>query len=204
MKKNSSFGQNSKNGSTSTKSSKNPNHSTNLFPSNIVSNYPSNNFTQHYLPIKIADEAKKKIMLIQNDKKEMGNNEMSKFHANYTPNMVVMQNPENIEKLNYQEEMPNNPNSTFYMNNQNDRQGQIKNIINYMNKMLQEQNMSHQIQMNKMLQEQNMSHQIQLNKHIQYIRKISKTKLSWSIMNLLQPKMNLLQPKISLKKSITK
>ena len=185
MKKNSSFGQNSKNGSTSTKSSKNPNHSTNLFPSNIVSNYPSNIFTQNYLPIKIADEAEKKIKLIQNDKKEMGNNEMSKFHANYTPNMVVMQNPENIEKLNYQEEMPNNPNSTFYMNNQNDRQGQIKNIINYMNKMLQEQNMSHQIQMNKMLQEQNMnhkiqmnkmlqeqdmSHQIQMNKHIQYIR----------------------------------
>jgi hypothetical protein len=60
MKKNSSFGQNSKNGSTSTKISKNPNHSTNLFHSNIVSNYPSNNFTQNYLPIKIADEAKKK------------------------------------------------------------------------------------------------------------------------------------------------
>ena len=71
MKKNSSFGQNSKNGSISTKSSKNPNHSTNLFPSNIVSNYPSSNFTQNYLPIKISDEAKKKIMLIQNDKKEM-------------------------------------------------------------------------------------------------------------------------------------
>jgi hypothetical protein len=92
--------------------------------------------------------------------------------------MVVMQNPENIEKLNYQEEMPINPTSTFYMNNQNDRQGQIKNIINYMNKMLQEQNMSHkiqmnkmlqehQIQMNKMLQEQNMSHQIQMNKMLQ-------------------------------------
>ena len=92
---------------------------------------------------------KRKIMLIQNDKKEMGNNEMSKFHSNYTPNKVVMQNSENIEKLNYQEEMPNNPTSTFYMNNENDRQGQIKNIINYMNKMLQEQNMSHQIQMNK-------------------------------------------------------
>lgn len=61
-------------------------------------------------------------MYIKNDKKEMGNNEMP-FSWKLYPNMIVMQSPENIEKLNYQEEMPNSPPSNFYIKNQNDSQG---------------------------------------------------------------------------------
>lgn len=39
---------------------------------------------------------------MQNYKKEMGNNKMPKFHENYLPNIIAMQNQENIEKENYQ------------------------------------------------------------------------------------------------------
>jgi len=66
----------------------------------VVTNYPSNNLTYNYLPKKIEDEPKKNI--IQNYKKEMGNNKMPKFHENYLPNIIAMQNQENIEKENYQ------------------------------------------------------------------------------------------------------
>ena len=219
IKNSSCFGKKSKNGSTSTKSSMNPNYSTNLFPSNVVSNYPSNNLTQKYLPKKFEDETIKNIMFIQNDKKEMGNNEISKFHENYAPNMIVKQNTENIEKLNIQEEMPNNQSSTFFMKNQNYSQGQIKNIINYMNKMLQEQlsrnqiqmnkmlqeqNMNHQIQMNKMLQEQNMSHQNQMNKILQQQNMINQIQMNKQIQYIkedFQNKINLVNNELSTNKN---
>ena len=65
--------------------------------------------------------------------------------------------------------MSNNPSSIYYIKNQNDNQEQIKHIINYINKMFQEQMMSNQFQMNKI--------QFQMNNQMQNIREDYQNKI---------------------------
>ena len=80
-----------------------------------------------------------------------------------------MQNQENIERENYQVEMSNNRSSTYYIKNKNGNQEQIKHIINYINKMFQEQMMSNHFQMKKI--------QFQMNNQMQHIREDYQNKI---------------------------
>jgi len=58
---------------------------------------------------------------------------MPKFYENYPHNMIVIQNPENIKNANYHQSI-----FYFYIKNQNESKEQIKYIINYINKKMQE------------------------------------------------------------------